>query len=284
MNPLKALFDKLGLSVHAVASRLGVKPAQIEQALSLEPREPLSTYLDIVAAFGVTMRLRADGEDCIWIDLAAIDSLYSNNEWRKNIGLENLIDRAAMRDKVKLMRSRKKTYGEIIDYFEGNWIPTSNGCRYWRNSSIPQILGSRKVSDTANRQITGDSEFFADFRAFLVEKFISEITPFDAFAPIRYEMEEKIIGDRLYIVNKHPMPSALRRWINGEILRLNWFEYGKWGSGYRPEGFDEAPTLSMAAQSLTNLRRTRDEPDGGERTDEEGQSKSKENSGDSEID
>ena len=233
MNPLKKLCDQLGLNSASLAIQLKLPESTIALAIEYAPVGALGTFLGIVESLGVKMRIRASDELLkLWISVPAIDDLHPNNEWRKSVGLCVLPpDRGQLVAYVRFLRKRHKwTYGEIKTHMERNFIPTAEGLREWRGSTIGHICTGGKVSD-ASLPLGYSPAFATAFRAMVAKELLVRLFRFDPFAPVRYEVDGFEDDRVLRIEAHHPTPEFVPNWVIAQLHTLRWFSEFDWGIG-----------------------------------------------------
>ena len=230
-NPLADLCEQMSLDGDALAQAIGVTRPQLTAALAEEPKEPLATYLRACRLLGLKLRVPCRNMS-LWFDLRAIDALHESAAFRKSLGMDELpANREALRKLIRVLRRRRWSYSEIVVHFEKNFIPTTEGHRQWRRSTIGQHLKRLKRGSDGGMALAMTDAYRREFRRFVAARLLVAICPFDVFASVRYQMDWREASGRLRIEAKESLPAPLERWMVAAVAKLGWFTEGAWGHG-----------------------------------------------------
>lgn len=233
MNPLADLVSTLGLTENALLDLSGENVKTIRSALAVSPTCPAHAYLNLMGCLGAFVRVKAEPLS-FWLDLDFVDNLWTDDVFRKSIGLPpNPPDLLSLRQMVTRWKRREGQLQRTADKMKDFYIPSWKGNLVWTRISVSKFTQrGRDPEPGVTRDTPIGQDFIDAWRIHVLDGVFA--TCVDPGWSIRYGLERKIGGGKLICTTTRKMPTAVRNWVFAGLGSIPWLR-GQWGEMSAPE-------------------------------------------------
>lgn len=199
--------------------------------LSASPLGPVAAFLRVAQVVGVKWRILSQGRFVMWLKLGEVENLWWSERARKFLGLEQPPKTwEDLRKLVHFLRGLGRSYQEICDHMEANWICTAAGLREWRRSTILQYLNAQdEIGERfASRKLDPGPIFKTAWARFVMDRLLVHLFAFAPMALVEFSIGWGFDGDRIVIDSEGSVPDAIRDWAIARMGELAWLHPHDW--------------------------------------------------------